>query len=128
VIYRTMAVISTRLGFHAQRIRHIAMDYESWNAMFCCRFWQSFGEFEGLQKVTVVGKNQDDEKVQSTIQAIMRASLYSRVWGSIVSIPTCVFVETRRGLENNLERLVELGTVDMENVDLGGDEVPWTQR
>jgi hypothetical protein len=82
----------------------------------------------GLRKVTVVGKNQDDEKVQSTIQAIKRASLYSRVWGSIVSMPTLVFVETRRDLENNLEGLVELGTVDMENVDLGGNKVPWTHR
>jgi hypothetical protein len=123
-----MAVISMRLGFHAQRIRHIAMDYESWNAMFCCRFWQSLSEFEGLQKVTVVAKNQDDEKVQSTIQAVKRASIYSRVWGSIVNMPALAFVETRQDLENNLEGLVELGTVDMENVDLGGNEVPWTHR
>jgi len=103
------------------------MDSDSWNAMFCCRFWQSLGEFS-LRKGTVVGKNQDDEKVQSAIQAIKRASPYSRVWGSIVIMPTWVFVDTRRDLENNLEGLVELGTVDMENVDLGGDEVPWAQR
>jgi hypothetical protein len=128
VIYRTMVVISTRVGFQAQRVRHIAMDYDSWNALYSCRFWQSLGQFEGLQKVTAVGKNQDDENVQSTIQAINRASLYSRVWGSVVSMPAQVFVETRRDLENNLEGLVELGTLDMENVDLGGDEVPWTYR
>jgi hypothetical protein len=119
-----MAVISTRLGFHAQRARHVGMDSDSWNAMFCCRFWQSLGEFS-LRKGTVVGKNQDDEKVQSAIQAIKRASPYSRVWGSIVIMPTWVFVDTRRDLENNLEGLVELGTVDMENVDLGGNKVPW---
>jgi hypothetical protein len=105
-----------------------AMDYDSWNAMYDCRFWQSLGQFEGLRKVTVVEKNQDDEEVQSTIQAIKRASLYSRVWGSIISMPTWVVLETRRALENNLEGLVELGTVDMENVDLGGDEVPRTHR
>jgi hypothetical protein len=29
VICRTMAVISTRLGFHARRVRHIALDYDS---------------------------------------------------------------------------------------------------
>jgi hypothetical protein len=102
------------------------MDYDSWNAIYSCRFWQSLGQFECLRKVTTVGKNQDDEKVQSTIRAIKRASLYSRVWGSIVSMPKWVFVETRRDLEKYLEMVMELGTVDMENVDLEGDEVPWT--
>jgi hypothetical protein len=43
-------------------------------------------------------------------------------------MPTWAFVGTRRDLENNLEGLGELGTVDMENVDLGGDEVAWTYR
>jgi hypothetical protein len=32
----------------------------------------------------------------------------------------------RRDEEKYLERMVELGNVDMENVDSEGEEVPWT--
>jgi hypothetical protein len=56
VIYRTMAVISTRFGFQAQRLRHIAMDYDSWNAMYSCRFWQSLGQFEGFTESDYCGE------------------------------------------------------------------------